>query len=336
MHTHSPFISTTNDFFWVLRLAAKIVKAGVGRNSAYISIISVPVLEPTSIYHALPLHRESHRRGLLGDCTLLERGVNEFLVHARIPSNAVLHTFAVDSLFDLTNHSPGLADLLRINAARRDNLRELCTVAKIRLDSETLNAIAKLVKVTGINAASDIDAVSQMVADIARGFCVQLECWPPDDWREAAARFQHALTRHSHNGRFPSLRQCQRLQLAFLEGIRASLGDANAKASREGIQAMARKAASIGLSSPAAIVIEELEGARLQIARYQNWQERLVTPVNQPLPELEMQEWQWRPVAGSGRDMARLLTYEKAGSSAVMDDVDSDSEEEIRFENGSV
>lgn len=320
----SPFISTSNNFFWILRLAAKEAKKGL--TGGRIAVIDASAIDYTQIYHAYPFHAELLKKRVFRNGAHRYRGSFEYLVYYRIPASAILHTFSPeDDLFRAraTDRANGITALLQqktiaLNASYQTRLRK--DLVQSDLTPGTLNAIARIAKRIGLGKNSSTDHIAHLVGGLIRGFAVRVERLPAEEWQQNANVFAQVFI----SPQLPTLYDIQRMKLVFLEGVKASCGIPNADRTPETIRLRERKAKRIGLESPSKIIADELDGAKLQILS------GLSGPPTAATTRV------WKPVASSGAqsvftynavtDIDELELDERVGIDEVEMDDDNDDD----------
>ncbi|USW55915.1 hypothetical protein Slin15195_G092340 [Septoria linicola] len=271
----TPFISTCNKLLWIVQLAIKEAKRGV--SNGRIALLDPAVIGQRAIFWAPPFHREiadksaEFRNGAFRYC-----GNYEFLVWGSIPREAIITTVKVTDLLRLPQLQPVIGNILRF-----DVLRSHAALGKkeaefkshgIRLDSTTAAGIARLTRFLGLTSKSPVQHLSHIVADVVRGWHLSVIFQEPRAWRKLASDFARALA----GDHWMEPEKQQSLKLAFLDGIRWSQGDFNARHKVELMAAMQRKARLIGLEFPAKIVSDELDAWKVRLFTHENNVARLL------------------------------------------------------------
>lgn len=76
------------------------------------------------------------------------------------------------------------------------------------------------------------------------------------------------------------MKSYQRMKIAFLDGVRWSQGDVNARHRAERMRVMLTRARRIGLDDPARILRDELDAAKLEVMMYDQKQQQLLQGVS--------------------------------------------------------
>lgn len=219
-HVSSPLISTTNSFFFALRLAFKA--SADARVGGRICIIDRSKLPRNEVYHAEPFVKESKRKLDFTDGRQRYPGSTEFSVWGRIPATAIMHDFAFSDLIRLGDDNPTIKSALRfslleIARASYKTLSSQMDASKIDLNADVVTALAQVCDLVDLNHRSDSDHISGLLGDMIGGCRLSLEPKSRRDWLHIAGVFEQALSRNDHA--YISLRERAAVQQAFLEGI---------------------------------------------------------------------------------------------------------------------
>lgn len=112
--------------------------------------------------------------------------------------------------------------------------------------------------------------ISGIVSDICSGWGLLLEPHSEQEWLEKAGVFAEAMTA---GGQHIRLEYNSSLEYAFLDGIRwGYASDANPRLRRETACRAMKKARVIGLESPASIIANQLDAAKMAVMSLENVQ----------------------------------------------------------------
>ncbi|KAI7535989.1 hypothetical protein KC331_g11718 [Hortaea werneckii] len=272
-HVASPFISTTDNLIWLLsRIALRELHNG--KLNGYISVIDSKVLPREAIYHPKTWHGRLKAAYVFTEGAWHYRGRSEYLVWAQIPQHAVVNTFSVRRLVELVDGIPGLRISLRFDKiSRRMCSLERSILPELRKDefeltAETIIGFGKLCAFLGL---SDPGHVQALVTSLVFGWCFQIRDQTPKMWAKDAALFAEAFITGSDKAMF-RLEYLEQLKLAYLFGVReghkGTFNMLHEPARQRNVDRMERTAAEIGLSSPAEIILNELQIARNAIQQY--------------------------------------------------------------------
>ena len=98
-----------------------------------------------------------------------------FLVYHKVPKKAILYTFAISGFLAFVNNSPIVDRALRLpelTAARTSyatKIRPSFKADNVRLETESIRAMAKIARFLNLSAASPIEHVMHIVSDIIQG-----------------------------------------------------------------------------------------------------------------------------------------------------------------------
>lgn len=264
-HCDSPFISTSNYFLWVLRLAAKERTRGV--NDGAITLIDTSKLERTKAYHVQPFHRELLKTRAFQNGAHRYHGSHEFLIYHKIPKEAVICTLQLSELCDLADRIPAMHDILRFQILEakgdyRAKLRSKLEGDNIQLSPGIVTALARIVNLC-LNHQSPVEQIANLVAEIVFGWAFSLQPAMPQEWVTSAGVFSYILCRGTNP---PSgVAEEQRMKLAFLEGVKWACGSYNTRHTPKQVLKMREKAESIGLGCPAKLLSDELATIELDL-----------------------------------------------------------------------
>ncbi|KXL42365.1 MAG: hypothetical protein FE78DRAFT_73425 [Acidomyces sp. 'richmondensis'] len=274
-HVDSPFISTSNCFFWVLRLAVKERARGISDGA--ISLIDTSELDLTKAYYIPPFHRELLKKHAFQNGAQRYHGSHEFIIYHKIPKNAVICTFQLCKLFDLADRIPAIQNILRFQVLEaegdyRSELRGKLEEDNVELSPGIVAALAQIVKLC-LDCQSPVEQIGFLVAEIVFGWAFILQHAKPEEWLTIAAVFSHVLCGNSKpNGIVDE----QRAKLAFLEGVKWGCGSYNTRHTPKAVLKMQNKAQSIGLGCPAKLLSNELGTLQLDLWLFERQQQRVI------------------------------------------------------------
>ncbi|KAK5126694.1 hypothetical protein LTR85_009628 [Meristemomyces frigidus] len=342
--TRSPFISTSNHLCWILRLAAKEASRGV--TGGQVTIIDAAALESRNVYHVPPFHKTLCAKRPFTKGAQRYHGSHEFMVYHKIPSSAVVSTFAVQELLGLSRTVPALGNVLRFNVLTmagdyRKKLRRMLREDDVQLKPEIVSAMARLCRFMGLSTQTPMSQISHVVSDIVQGWAFHVLYASPEEWPQVAAIFAHVYCRRSTPA--AGVREVQKVKVAFLDGVKWGLGTFNARHTAENILKMQKKADAVGLGRPAKLIADELDAAKLDILTYEKAEDRLIGNVDRTPPLLlddtatpgPSSRRTWR-AAASGSSMGRttrVMVYDEDETEELGDDDDGelDEQDEIRY-----
>ncbi|KAI7265550.1 hypothetical protein KC345_g8447 [Hortaea werneckii] len=277
-HVASPFISTTDNLLWLLSRIA-LQEYQNGKPSGCVSIIDSKALSREAIFHPKFYHRRLKTAYVFTEGAWNYSGRSEYLVWAQIPQHAVINTFSVLRLVDFVKGVRGLHVALRLDKISR----RMCSLEKtilpelqkdeFELTAETIVGFGKLCAFFGL---SDPSHVQSLVTSLVFGWRLKVETQPPETWAKDAALFTEAFLAGSNKaGRNEAvfrLEYLEQLKLAYLfgvrEGYKGTFNILHEPARQQNVSRMERIAAEIGLTSPADIMLNELQTARRAIQQY--------------------------------------------------------------------
>lgn len=190
----------------------------------------------------------------------------------------MLHTFTVQELFQLTVSRPAVGSLLRLNHLAK-SITALKTLTQslhdqhIKLDTSTATSMAEVVRFLSLQPDGSPEHLMHIISDIVQGWSLAVSYHSPQQWSSMAGTFASAMITPSGDS---WLKDYQRMKMAFLDGVRWSQGDVNARHKAERMRTMLSRARKIGLEDPAKILRDELDAAKLGIMMYDQKQKRLV------------------------------------------------------------
>lgn len=255
----SELISTTSDFFFALRLAAK------SNANSRISIIRGSMMDPRKIYHARPYHRRFVNERMFFNGTYRNPSSHEYLVWATLPHTAILFDF---SFVDLERHligNPSVAAIFRINEMRerrsKKRLQQRFKDDDIRLNLSMVEGLAQLMLYFGINALLPGAVIARLTSEIIRGFSINLQTKIPKRWEMLAGAFGYAL---SDDGTLVDEYHLSVVEQAFISGVRTGIGELNWHLDSEKQARMMRKSAQLGLCGGQPMMVEEVTTSNAQ------------------------------------------------------------------------
>ncbi|THW75213.1 hypothetical protein D6D19_04202 [Aureobasidium pullulans] len=255
----SELISTTSDFFFALRLAAK------SNANPRISIIRGSMMNPRKTYHAWPYHRRFMNERMFLNGAYRNPSSHEYLVWATLPHTAILFDF---SFIDLERHlisNPSVAAIFRINEMRerrsKKRLQQRFKDDDIRLNLSMVEGLAQLMLYFGINALAPGAVIASLTSEIIRGFGINLQKTSPKRWEMLADAFAYAL---SDDGTNVANQRLVVAKQAFLSGVKNGIGELNWHLSAERQAKMMRKSARLGLGGGQPMMVEEATTSNAQ------------------------------------------------------------------------
>lgn len=139
---------------------------------------------------------------------------------------------------------------------------------EFELTAETIIGFGKLCAFFGL---SDPSHVQSLVTSLVFGWRLKIEAQTPEMWAKDAAVFAEAFIKGSDKAVL-RLEYLEQLKLAFLFGVReghkSTFNMLHEPARQQNIKRMERTATEIGLTSPAEIILNELQMARRAIQQY--------------------------------------------------------------------
>ncbi|KAI7510962.1 hypothetical protein KC347_g3840 [Hortaea werneckii] len=290
-HIASPFISTTDNLLWLLSRIA-LQEYQNGKPDCYVSIIDSKALSRKEIFHPKFYHRRLKTAYVFTEGAWNYSGRSEYLVWARIPQHAVINTFSVLQLVDFVKGIRGLQVALRFDKISR----RMCSLEKtilpelqkneFELTVETIVGFGKLCAFFGL---SDLSHVQSLVTSLVFGWRLKIEAQSPEMWAKDAALFAESFLAGS-NKAVIRLEYLEQLKLAYLfgvrEGYKGTFNILHEPARQQNVNRMERVAAEIGLTSPAGIMLDELQIARRAIQQYADGERaRFALPALTTTPE---------------------------------------------------
>ncbi|GAB1739490.1 hypothetical protein NU219Hw_g4444t1 [Hortaea werneckii] len=271
-HVTSPFISTTDNLIWLLsRIALRELHNG--KLNGYISIVDSKALPREAIYHPKTYHGRLKAAYVFTEGAWHYSGRNEYLVWAQIPQHAVVNTFSVRRLVELIDGIAGLRISLRFDKiSRRRCGLDNSILPDLRRDeyeltAETITGSGKLCAFLG---PRDPNHVQSLITSLVFGWCFKIRTQTPETWVKDATMFAEAFI--ASEKVTLRLDYIEQLKLAYLfgvrEGYKGTFNFLHEPARQQNVNRMERTAAEIGLTSPAEILLGELQTARRAIQQY--------------------------------------------------------------------
>lgn len=182
-------------------------------------------------------------------------------------------------LCELAERIPAVAEALRLEQLEqrgdyRGKILPEFKRQRVGLSTHVVGGIAKVVKILGLTYQSDTDHLSHVISDIVQGWALDVEGRDSDKWQEAANHFAYNMCRNP--GLLPSLKDQELVKMAFLQGVRMGLGDFNVRHTPERLRLMQQRLKARGLGNPAKILMDQLDGAKIQLRLFEKQQERLL------------------------------------------------------------
>ncbi|KAI6870523.1 hypothetical protein KC323_g2290 [Hortaea werneckii] len=269
----SPFISTTDNLIWLLsRIALRELYNG--KLNGHISIINSMALPREAMYHPKTWHSRLKAAYVFTEGAWHYSGRSEYLVWAQIPQHAVVNTFSVRRLVELVDGTPGLRISLRFDKiSRRMRSLDKIILPELRKDEfelteDTIVGFGRLCAFLGLG---DPCHVQSLVTSLVFGWCFHIRAQTPEMWAKDAAIFAEAFIKGSDKAVL-RLEYLEHLKLAYLfgvrEGYKGTFNILHEPARQQDLNRMERTAAEIGLTSPAEIILNELQTARRAILQY--------------------------------------------------------------------
>jgi hypothetical protein len=268
----SKFVSVSNHFAWILRLAAKQAKEGAEEGK--ISVISADALDPKGVYHVPPFWRECKRTYGFSNGAQKYSGTYEFIVWHRIPRSAIIHTFTMFALKEYCQRVPHLGSILRFDTIRirrawEKTILPMLAADGIELDVRTVTALAKLCRFIGL-APAPKNQLQQAVSDLIQGWKIQVRHLSEEEWADLTQYWVHGL---SDRTTINSLEREQTLKMCFLHAVREGLAPFNLQHKPKAIAGMKKAGGDVGLGSPKRIALSALERGRAAILEQEDEQE---------------------------------------------------------------
>ena len=262
------------------------------------------------------------------------------MVYNHIPRKAIIRTINVQDFLNFAKDDAAVESALRFDVLSmrgdyRGKLRPLLVEGNTALTPTVITVMARVAKHIGLSKDTPIEQLSQVLADLVQGWGFRVDRRDTNEWQCLAATFAHVLCRRSAPA--ASFQEVQMVKMAFLDGVKWGMGKFNARHKPKDIAYMQRRANAVGLGSPAKIISDELDAAKLHVTLYEKKQERLQRGTAASLlDETPSQSNKgkdqgkgkrknvWKPVASSSRRTARVLVSEE---DAIVDDEDEAEEE---------
>ena len=272
-------------------------------------------------------------------------GSHELMVYNKIPASAIIQTFSMANVIDLAQRDQAIGSVVRLDVLSlkgdyRAKLRPLLKKDSPRLTPAVITSIARVCRALGLSKQSRIEHISHIIEDFLYGWAYSHDRKDPEEWQAFASVFAQVFCRRSVPA--ANTQDVQKVKLAFLEGVKWSMGTYNTRHSAKSIANMQRKAIAVGLECPAKLISNELDAAKLQLWTYQRQQERLVESmssatapmaVGAPVTPGPSNRRAWRPVPGSSKRPLRMLMYEDGeAEGAGFEGLDGDEDDEIRYQ----
>ncbi|KAH9822910.1 hypothetical protein Tdes44962_MAKER00738 [Teratosphaeria destructans] len=273
---HSHFISASNCFIWILRLAAKERKKGAQRGK--ITLISTDSIDPRSIYHVNPYWRQLKKQRCFTNGAWHYGGVHEFLIWREIKADHIVNTFEVDALFDLVEQKlPSLGAILRLEILheRRDlkkNILARLESGQNELTAQNVMAIARLCRFMGL-ATEGTRYLQHVLSDVIQGWRLKVQPLTNSQWDDLSVYWVHGLCART----VPSFQRQQELRMCFLFAVKEGLGDFNMLHTPKTVRSMQDRGRFVGLESPAKIWEESLRSATDIVHGYEREERARVT-----------------------------------------------------------
>lgn len=229
--------------------------------------------------------------------------MHEFLVYAKIPSRAIISTISTKDLIDLASNHQGVGTLVRLNELGAVGKGYATTILpafkaqKLALTSDTIKAIARLIKFFGLRTTTPVQQLSHAVSDIVQGWGLSLAYSSPESWQKTAEIFASAMFESRSSG-LPSIRELNNVSYAWLDGVRWGCGDFNARHSPRKAKTMIYRATkNLGIESAADLLTSNLfacEKASVQLGLSAASQQRQIQNASlndEVLAQSDVEEW---------------------------------------------
>lgn len=139
---------------------------------------------------------------------------------------------------------------------------------EFELTEDTIVGFGRLCAFLGLG---DPCHVQSLVTSLVFGWCFHIRAQTPEMWAKDAAIFAEAFIKGSDKAVL-RLEYLEHLKLAYLfgvrEGYKGTFNILHEPARQQNLNRMERTAAEIGLTSPAEIILNELQTARRAILQY--------------------------------------------------------------------
>lgn len=184
----------------------------------------------------------------------------------------------MQKLVQLTAINTGVGDLLRLQHLSKSmvamtTLTQTLKAHGLGLDQGTVTAIAAIVRFFNFTCDAVPEHIMHLVSDLVQGWSIVVSYQSPEQWSSMSNVFASAMV----TAVTPSwIKDLQKMKSAFLDGVRWSQGDVNARHKAEKMQTMLTRARRIGLDDPAKILRNELDAAKLGVIMYDQRQKRLL------------------------------------------------------------
>jgi hypothetical protein len=242
--TASELISTTSNFFFAMRLAAK------SDANPHIYVIRGSAMPKRKIFHLWPYHKKFKKLRLYYGGKYRNPSSHEYALWATLPRDAIIYDFA---LADLERHLIGnlyMSSIFRIYEMRtgksNKKIRDGFADDKLDLTLASIDGIAKLMPQFGITVTSPAPFIARLISEIIRGFAIELPKNTPAQWNMLGGAFAYALSYYANQTHLAET-DLVRAKEAFLSGVRSGLGELNWHLSPEKQNRMIKKGLSLGL-----------------------------------------------------------------------------------------
>ncbi|KAK4555019.1 hypothetical protein LTR86_007785 [Recurvomyces mirabilis] len=165
-----------------------------------------------------------------------------------------------------------MAAALRIETVGRKNKSLKKTILtqledeNLPLSAQTTVVIARLCRFLGLTASSPLPHLEHVVSDVLQGWKLSIEPRSSAEWSQLASLWAHKLCGRDT---LPSLDRQMALQMCFLQGVKAGLGDFNFMLEPNLINRMHRKSKAVGLESPTRVVLNAMANATAALLDYE-------------------------------------------------------------------
>ncbi|KAK5109071.1 hypothetical protein LTR62_007527 [Meristemomyces frigidus] len=201
---------------------------------------------------------------------------HEFVVWHEIPKRAMINTFSVAELYAACQRMPAMAAALSLDIVGKEgsNLKKTVLIELelrgIALSERTTVILAEICHFVGLTATSSLQHLEHIVSDIVQGWRLAIQPSTSAEWAMLASTFTLKLCNQDRS----SLDRQMALQMCYLSGVKAGLGEFNFMLQPKLIAKMKRKSIIVGLESPTQIVLEAIANATSSVLDYDKEQNK--------------------------------------------------------------
>lgn len=220
-------------------------------------MIDKQAIRPANIFHARPYRDAILPRAEFDNGAHRYSATYEFLVWGSIPERAVVHTVTIAELAKTISDDAEMSRVFRL--ATLQSKRAIVRIERdFKLDKLPLTigvviSMAKLATLLGVGICPT--RLTHIVRDVIEGWQIHVAFQPPKAWSDLANQFLHAVSRVEVHPL--SLKDQERVKMAFLEGVRWGMAKPNAAHSQ--IAQLERKWHACGLLTPDTVLAFEID-----------------------------------------------------------------------------